>query len=472
MMFARRWTVLGVAALALAAGPTGGLPVLVAHADSAPASDGMPTQAQVDLAASDPANSTHSPGWADVPGGVAARPYVSSLTIINGDVSTPVITNGDTTVPATAVGGITTVISPLNLCQPGQTPAPGTCYSTPNRVALTVGYATASNTGYNFAAPSVPITPTIDTNTVIDMTVNLNTLGANLSWTWINGDLLYWQPTGLGQADAAVHIKFRPAYAPHVNQFPASNGCTATPMFNCNIAHADAEFLTASMVFSLEPGPTGAAFATQHAIAGLLLPGGTASAPSLEIQASSTHTQSDGSPQLGTIQAFLPAATLVNLYGILPTDAAAAFSTTRGGDPGTNNAPTYTPWTTATNGADGLLVTVTGITFSVPNYKVATRLRPIASHARVVEKHTIVHATVPGCTRRRPCVATVFDLGPQHAPRYVAKAELILSDKLLNAASLVLVTPAARLPRGHRYLLVVRVAKTHKLLVSTLGTVR
>lgn len=305
------------------------------------------------------------------------------------------------------------------------------------------------------------------------MTVNLNTLGANLSWTWINGDLLYWQPTDLGQNNAAVHIKFRPAYAPHVNQFPASNGCTATPMVNCDIAKADAEFLTASMVFSFEPGPTGAVFATQHAIAGLLLPGGTANAPSLEIQASSTHTQSDGSPQLGTIEAFLPAATLLNLYGILPSDANTAFTTTRAGDPGTNNAPTYTPWTTAVNGADGLLVTVTGITFSVPNYMVAARLRPITSNAHAHAHHTktIIHTTVPGCTKRRPCRATVYDLGSRHAPRYVAKTTLALTSQRFNTATLVLAAPASRLPTGDRYLLVVRIAKTNKLLASTLGTV-
>ena len=189
-MITRRWSVIGIVTVALAAGLSGAVPTTVAHADPAPVTDGMPTQAQTDLAASDPANSMHSPGWADVAGGVAARPYVSSLTIVNGDVSTPVITNGDTTVPSTPDGGITTVISPSNLCQPGQTPAPGSCYSSPNRVGLTVGYANGGTTGYNFANPSVPVTPTIDANTVIDMTVNLNALGSKLSWTWINGVLL------------------------------------------------------------------------------------------------------------------------------------------------------------------------------------------------------------------------------------------------------------------------------------------
>ena len=470
-MFTRRWSVIGVAAITLAAGLTGSLATTVAHADPAPVGDGMPTQAQTDLAAADPSNSMHSSGWADVAGGVAARPYVSSLTIINGDVSTPIVTNGDTTVPSTPDGDITTVISPSNLCAPGQTPAQGSCYSSPNRVGVTVGYANGGTMGYNFANPSVPVTPTIDANTVIDMTVNLNALGSKLSWTWINGVLLYWHTSNLGENNASVHVKFRPASTPRVTQFPAVNGCTATPMFNCSIARADAEFLSASLFFSLEPGPTGAAFATQNAIAGLMLPGGTASAPTLDIQASSTHTKSDGSPQLGTIQAFLPAATLLNLYGVFPSDATAAFTTTRAGDPGTNNAPTYVPWTEATNGGDGLLVTVTGITFSVPNYKVAGRLKPVASYARTVKRATVVLAKVPGCTKQRPCRATVYDLGAQQSHRLVANAKAVLTVRL-NARALMLKVRAARLSRGHRYLLVVRFAKSRRLIASTLGTVR
>ena len=73
-MVSRRWSVIGVVTVALAAGLSGGVPTMVAHADPAPVADGMPTQAQTDLAASDPSNSMHSAGWADVAGGVAARP--------------------------------------------------------------------------------------------------------------------------------------------------------------------------------------------------------------------------------------------------------------------------------------------------------------------------------------------------------------------------------------------------------------
>ena len=113
-----------------------------------------------------------------------------------------------------------------------------------------------------------------------------------------------------------------------MTQFPAVNGCTATPMFNCNIARADAEFLSANLFFSFEDGPTGAAFATQNAIAGLLLPGGTATAPTLDIQASSTHTRSDGTPPTRHDPGVPSRGDAAQPVRNLPSDATAAFTTT------------------------------------------------------------------------------------------------------------------------------------------------
>jgi len=437
-------------------------------------SDGMPSQATVDLSSSDPRNSTGQAGWADMDGGVAARPYVSSLTVINGGTATPVVTDGSTASAPPPLGGVTTVVSPLNLCRAGQAPSPNVCYSTPNRVALTVTYRADDTDGWNFANPRVPVSPTIGADTVIDMTVALNSLGKSLRWSGVYGDLLYWRTTNLGQDDATVRVKFRPAPAPYVAQFPDGNGCTATPIFNCAVASADAEALTASMVLSLDntldPALTGAVFATQNAISGYLQPRGTAQAPSLEIQLSSTHTKSDGTPQLGTLNAFVPTAGLVNLYGVLPSDAA-AFRTTRAGAVGTNDAPTYAPWTAAAHGSDGLLVSVQDITFSVPKYRLASRLRPIRTHARVRGARTTIKAMVPGCGKRSKCLATVYDLGPRRAARYAVTKRLVLRNKAVYAKALSLTAPGSRLRRGHRYLVVVHSAKRNKLLASAVGTV-
>jgi hypothetical protein len=475
-------------AIVLAAGSAAGAPVghltdqrLAAQLEDQQISDGMPSQASTDLASTAPGNSSSTAGWGDMPGGVAARPYVTDLTVINGPNSTPVIVDRVPVADFAGDGGITTVVSPVNLCKVGATPQPGQCYATPNRVALTVGYRNNAAVGYNFRHQvnefGATINPAVDASTVIDMTVALNTLGRTLRWSWVDGELLYWQASHLGQPDATVHIRFRPAPTPYVQQanFAPNNGCTATPIFNCVIPKADAETLTANILFSLDgtldSALTGAVFATQNAIAGYLAPSGTPQAPVLDVQAASTHTMSDGSPQYGTIQALLPAATLLNLYGVLPTDASGFFAVTRTGDPGHNDPATYTPWTAASQGTDGLLVTVRNITFSVPKYKFKSRLAPVLTRGALKGTHTTVTATVSACRKTSPCLVTLYDLGSPGASRFVAKRTALLSNRRVSATAISLEVPASRLGRHHRYLLVVRSQASLKLLASAAGAV-
>ena len=78
---------------------------------------------------------------------------------------------------------------------------------------------------------------------------------------------------------------------------------------------------------------------------------------------------------------------------------------------------------------------------------------------------------MPGCSKRRNCRVTVYDLGTLRSSNVVAKRKLVLTLRF-GTAALAIKVRTARLPRGHRYLLVVRVARSHKLLASTLGTVR
>jgi hypothetical protein len=457
-----------------AAGLFAGLGLQIASAAAATVMDGMPSQASADRPSSEQGNPGQT-GWADIAGGVAARPYVVSMTVINGGVSTPVITGGTTASPAVPSGQVTAVVSAFNLCRPGQAPAQGTCYATPNRVGLTVGYSAGEGDGYNFAEPAVPVSPTINSESIIDMTVALNTLGQSLRWTWVNGELLYWQTTNLGQGGAMVHIRFKPATAPYVRQFPQGSGCTATPIFNCSLPTAEGQVLTASMVFSLDntldTSLTGAAFATQNAIYGYLQPGGSSSAPALEIQMASTHTNAEGAPQRGTLQAFIPAAALIHYYGVLPVDATSAFTTTRAGDPGTNEPPQYEAWTTAANGSEGLLATIKGVSFSVPSYRVTDKLRRVPAHATARGTKTTIKATTAGCSGMRRCLASVYDLGARHAKRLPATGAMVVSNRPVTGRALVITAPVARLKRGDGFLLVVRLATGRKLLFSTGGWV-
>ncbi|MFM7551298.1 MAG: hypothetical protein ACKO7Q_00405, partial [Actinomycetota bacterium] len=160
---------------------------------------GMPTQAQTDGAT---IGSQTQAGWAAMADGVAGRPYVARLTMTDGGVETVLIDGGTTTPPATTPGQATAVVSPYNLCAPGQTPAQGQCYATPNRIAITIAKTAGDVVDQN-------LTGAATTDTVFDMTVGLNSLGQSLRWSWANLDLLYWSTSGLGTPEAQFRIRFR-----------------------------------------------------------------------------------------------------------------------------------------------------------------------------------------------------------------------------------------------------------------------
>lgn len=412
--------------------------------------DDMPNQTSLDGTAS-----TGIGLWGNMTGGVASRPYVLALSVTNGGVTTPVIANGTTTPPAPAVGGVTATIEPYNLCPTNPTDP---CYSIPNRVSVSVVYAKSETVGYNFAAPSETVSPTVNADSIIDLTLALNTLGQSLRWTWINGEILYWRTTNLGSPDATLQVRFRPAIRPWVDwSAVGGTGCTASPPENCDLSKATAEVLSASLVLSLDdsldPALTGAAFATQNAFFGYLEPGGNPeTGPLLTVKASSTHLMSDDAPQLGVVQAFIPSAAIVNLFGVLPADAASTFTVQRSTDDGgTQGTPTYETWTAAANGADGLLITVPDVTFSVPAYDVSQALW-FTSGAQQVGTQTTINLSMldSGCSRRSPCTLTVYDLGPDSAPRYAANPRRVASLVYTGAESVSV--RASRLPAEHIYL--------------------
>ena len=171
--------------------------------------------------------------WGNMTGGVASRPYVLSLSVTNGATTTSVISNGTTTPPSTSPGDVTATIEPYNLCTAAQVPGEDPCYASPNRVSVSIVYAKNETVGSNFADPTQTVTPTVDANSIIDMTLALNTLGQSLRWTWVNGDILYWRTTNLGTPGATLQIRFRPAERPWFeNPDGIYNGCSASPPMN------------------------------------------------------------------------------------------------------------------------------------------------------------------------------------------------------------------------------------------------
>lgn len=432
-----------------------GLGVSPARSDAIP--DDMPNQASLDEA-----RATGIGGWGNMPGGVASRPYVLALSVTNGGVTTPVIANGTTVPPSTSPGDVTATIEPYNLC--ATTPGPDPCYPAPNRISVSVVYAKSVTVGYNFDAPSETVAPAVGPDSIIDLTLALNTLGETLRWSWVNGDLLYWRTTDLGTPAATLQVRFRPGLRPWIDWSTVdANGCTASPPRDCDLTQATGEVLSASLVLSLDdsldPALTGAAFATQGAFIGYLEPSSDENGPRLTVSASATHLASNGDPQLGIVQAFIPSAAIVNLFGVLPADAPSVFDIQRTDDAGTQGTPTFATWTAAANGADGLFITVPDVTFSAPAYDMSQSLW-FPSGAQQSGNTTEINLSMldAPCTRRGPCTLTVYDLGTEETPRYAASPKRLASFVYTGADSLSL--RASRLPAGHIYLIYVVARRT------------
>jgi hypothetical protein len=352
---------------------------------------------------------------------------------------------------------VTAVVSPINLCRAGQAPSPGQCYATPNRVAIAFGYATESGVGSDFANPSVPLREAVTPDTILDVVIATNTLGKTLRWSYANGNLVDWKVSDLGTDTGTVRIRIKPSLSPDVDWSSlAQNGCTATPIFNCEIPQARAETLSSSLLLSLDstldPALTGAVFATQGAVAGFLLPGGTPDAPTLDLQIASAHLGPDGAPLHGVLQAFLPAQALINLYGVLPADAWTFFTATRVGDPGTQDAPLFQPRTASDTSSDGLFVTIGNISFSSPTYRVARKGKAARVHlSNRGSKATLTLGSLAAC-RRGACTFTVYRTTPQSS----AKPAIVASGRTDAVGAVAVLVKRTKSSKGSTYLIAVR----------------
>jgi hypothetical protein len=413
----------------------------------------MPSQAATDT----PGPGNPGATWSDIPDGTAQRPFIESITVVNGAQSQKVFDAATQAASAVQVGDVSAVISPLNLCRRGQAPAPGQCYATPNRVSVTLGYFTESGLGTDFANPTVPLRQTVTPDTVFDVVVGLNTIGESLRWSYAMGDLLDWKADSLGTPAGQIHIRLKPALSPQIDWSTVGpNGCTATPINNCEIPRATSETLGASLLLSidqsLDPALTGAVFATQGAVAGYLVPGGSADAPTLDLEVASAHLGPDGTPQRGVLQAFLPAQALASLYGLLPADAASLFTATRTGDAGSQDAPVFQVRTASETSSDGLFVTIGNISFSAPTYRMARRSKPARMHvAKRGSKATVTIPAIAAC-RHAACAVTVY----QTLPPSAALATRMATGRTTISGAVQMLVSRLKAARGSRYLITIR----------------
>lgn len=345
----------------------GSLLVSASHVNAAsPPNIGMPDQSFLDAA------STQNATWANMTGGVAARPYVTALSVINSGVSTPVITNGtasaETNVP---MGRIAVAIAPSNLCRTGQSPAQGVCYSTPNRIGVTVGFQIQpGQLGSDFSVANNLLTP-VTADTEFDITLNLNTLGRTLRWSWASGVPTYWNTANLGTDAATVRLRIKPTLTPVVMQGTQQVGCSQVPVQACSYSQNTHETLSASLTLSLDNTLdeifTGALFSSTRSYMGSLMvqPGET---PQMTYGVSAPQTWSDGSANAASLSAVLSDASLLNFYGATPEVVATAEFQTGAlnlarTDGGTQGAITWTRWTADLQGIDGWLVSIPDIRF-------------------------------------------------------------------------------------------------------------
>ena len=345
----------------------GSLLVSASHVSAAsPPNTGMPDQSFLDAVS--PQNAT----WADMTGGVAARPYVTALSVINGGVSTPVITAGTATAETNVpTGRIAVAIAPFNLCRTGQTPAQGVCYATPNRIGISVGYQTEpGQLGYDFSKATNLLTP-VTADTEFDITLNLNTLGKSVRWSWASGVATYWNTSNLGTDGASIRVRLKPTLTPVVMQGTQQVGCSQVPVQTCPYTQNTHETLSASLTLSLDNSLdeifTGALFSSTRSYMGSLMvqPGET---PQMTYGVSAPQTWSDGTPNAASLSAVLSDASLLNFYGATPEVVATdefqtgALNLART-DGGTQGAITWTRWTADLQGVDGWLVTIPDIRF-------------------------------------------------------------------------------------------------------------
>lgn len=333
---------------------------------AAPPNTASPDQSELDKAQS------YGGTWFDLAGGYTGRPYVSELSVVNNGVSTRVITGGtSTTENNVPTNRVAVAISPTNLCKTGQTPEPGRCYSTPNRIGITIGYQVGpGQLGWDFNNPA--ISGTINASTEFDMTINLNTIGKSLRWTWASGIPTYWNASNLGADNATIRIRLKPALMPIVQQGGQQVGCSQVPVQSCQYSQSTHETLSASLVLSLDETLdsvfTGALFSSSRSFMGSLMtqPGKT---PQMTYGIAAPRTWSDGTENKAEMSAVLTDATILNFYGATPGVAATTDFQTNAlnlirTDGGTQGAIRWARWSADAQGSDGWLITIPEITFA------------------------------------------------------------------------------------------------------------
>lgn len=381
-------------------------------------------------------------GWDQLTGGgVNARPYVKKFSVKTNGVETTIVDNTSNVPnpPNLVNSNLRVVIAPTNLCGPGQpTTRDGRpfCYTTPNRVSVTVAYQADNGGHYDLRTPGAT-TPAVNSTTEYLIQLGLNTVGQSLRWTYMNGTPTYWKVNQIGQPSATLEIRMRAGNVPFVS---GGGGCSQIPVnTTCDATSADEMLLSASMILSLDNTLdamfTGALFSGIGAyIASLETVGGTTTGANAQLPqltyGIAAPTTVNGVNNTPSFSAFLSEEVLVNYFGVrlddyLADDVTASTSTAFFDSAFAYSATTtgairgVARWTAGSQGTDGLQLRIANIPLATvatsslsnaelspaalsvtnPKYKVKSRTGPTITATRS-------GVTLTGITGLKVCSGT------------------------------------------------------------------
>jgi hypothetical protein len=210
----------------------------------------------------------------------------------------------------------------------------------------------------------------VTTDSVYEVTItHFGALAKYFSFALVHGHVQTWTADGLGTDAASLTFSVTAAIDPGVDT--PYYQCSATPP-ECSAPQAIGENNGVSMQLDLDQAGsfktfTGAYFDLDRAVAGFAeAKTNTDGTKYLQMTLGGPHLALDGSANVGSMDAFLPNATLQTLFGTSDASLAESLAVTRT-ESGTSSAASYT----ATAVTGGLKVHVPGITFSTPVYKVS-----------------------------------------------------------------------------------------------------
>lgn len=242
------------------------------------------------------------------------------------------------------------------------------------KVGFSVIHREGSSYTMGLAGAQTPLGATVDENTVISFTLtNLGTLAQYYSFSLVHGIVSDWTTANLGTGSASLTVTMKPARTPLVDfSIPAAQFCSATPPV-CDAASSGMDILSASFDMDFDQAGNfadfrGSYFALEGAVSGFVTPqqndDGTRS---ISAKLGGPHTLADTvTPNVGSMQAFLPTAVLSGLLGVDAASLSESDLSVRREEGGDSSSAPFS----VTSVAGGAIISVSDITFSTPEYTI------------------------------------------------------------------------------------------------------